>query len=82
MKGQELVGWRDIGWIEEWVHEWRRDPAEVEGTRTHLDGLGVLLQPLVNRGDGQGWLGLLHTVTGGEEKGHGPGPLTQLLRPP
>lgn len=35
------------------------------GAGSYLDGLGVLFQPLVNLGDGQVWLGLLHTVTGG-----------------
>lgn len=56
---------------------WRKGSAESEGSCTHLDSLGVLLQPLINLGDGQGWLGLPHTVTGGE-KGLGPGALTQL----
>lgn len=31
----------------------------------HLSGLGILLQALINCGNGQGWLGLLHTVAGG-----------------
>lgn len=68
-----MVGWRGVGWIEGyWVNEVDEqsgDPAEQEGW-AYLDGLGVLLQPVINLGDGQGWLGPLHTVAGGWEEGH------------
>lgn len=42
----------------------RREPRK-RGGCVYLDGLGVMLQPLVDLGDGQDWLGPLHTVTGG-----------------
>ena len=52
-------------WLDEQrAHEGRKHPAKSEGTCTHLNGLGVLFQPLINLGDGQGRLGPLHTVTG------------------
>lgn len=34
----------------------------------HLSGLGVLLKAFIDRGNGQGWLRLLHTVARGRRK--------------